>query len=76
MCIVMVIKKGFTRFVDFRTPGEVFFVPVCGRIRHKVRMHFFFQNLLIYILLNMGILLLLRTWSYLWYIQETVFAVQ
>ena len=57
----MVIKKGFTRFVDFRTPGEVFFVPVCGRIRHKVRMHFFFQNLLIYILLNMGILLLLRT---------------
>ena len=46
----MVTKKGFTQFVGFRTPGEVIFVPTCGRIRHKVRMHFFFQNLLIYIL--------------------------
>ena len=39
----MVTKKGFTQFVDFRTPGEVIFVPTCGRIRHKVRMHFSFK---------------------------------
>ena len=44
----MVIKKGFTRFVDFRTPGEVIFMPVCGRIRHKVRMHFFSFKIFLY----------------------------
>ena len=48
-CIVMMSKEGSTKIVDFMTPGAVVLVIRCGHIRHIVKMHYFFKNLLPYI---------------------------
>ena len=43
--VVMMTKEGFTKIVNFMTPGAG--VLVLGRtVCHMVKMHYFFKNLL------------------------------
>ena len=46
--VVMMTKKGSTKIVNFMTPGSG--VGVLGRVHlsHKVKMHYFFENRLLY----------------------------
>ena len=47
-CIVMIIKEGFTKIVNFMIPGVAVLVLGRGHISHIVKMHYFFSNLLLY----------------------------
>ena len=41
-------KEGSTKIVNFLTPGAGILVLGYGHISHKVKMHYFFKNLLLY----------------------------
>ena len=44
----MMTKEGFTKIVNFMTPGAGVLVLGHGLISHIVKMHYFFKNLLLY----------------------------
>ena len=46
--VVMMTKEGSTKIVNFMTPGVG--VLMLGRVHisHRVKMHYFFKNLLLY----------------------------
>ena len=44
----MITKVGSTKTVNFMTPGAGFLVLGCDHTSHKVRMYYFFKNLLLY----------------------------
>ena len=46
--VVMMTKEGSTKIVNFMTPGAGVLVLGRGHIRHIVKMHSFFKNLLLY----------------------------
>ena len=46
--IVMIAKEGSTKIVTLMTPGAGVLVLGCGHISHRVKMHYFFKNLLLY----------------------------
>ena len=46
--IVMMTKEGFTKIVNFMTPGAGVLVLERGHISHIVKLHCFFNNLLLY----------------------------
>ena len=46
--IIMMIKKGFSKVVNFMTPGAGVLVLGRGHISLIVKMHYFFKNLLFY----------------------------
>ena len=48
MYIVIITKEGFTEIVNFMTPGAGVRVLGCGHLSDIVKMHYFFQNLLLY----------------------------
>ena len=41
-------KEGSTKIVNFMTPEAGVLVLGCGHISHKVKIHYFFINLLLY----------------------------
>ena len=41
----MMTKEGYTKIVNFMTPGAVIFVLGRGQISHIVSMHYFLKNL-------------------------------
>ena len=45
--VVMMIKEGSTKIVNFMTPGAGVLVLGRGHISHIVKMHYFFKNLLL-----------------------------
>ena len=45
-CIVMMTKERSTKIVNFMTPVEGVLVLGRGHISHRVKMHYFFKNLL------------------------------
>ena len=47
-CIGMIIKDGYTKIVNFMTPGEGVLLLGRGHISHIVKMHYFFKNLRLY----------------------------
>ena len=50
-CIVIITKEGSTKIVNFMTPGAgVLVLLVRDHISHIVKMHYFFKNLLLYLL--------------------------
>ena len=46
--IVMMTKEGSTKIVNFMTPGLGVLVLGRGHISHRVKMHYFFKNFLLY----------------------------
>ena len=44
----MMTKEEFSKIANFMTPGTGVLVLGCGHIRHIVKMHYFFKNLLFY----------------------------
>ena len=46
--VVMMTKEGSTKIVNFMTPGVGILVLGRGHISHRVKMHYFFKNLLLY----------------------------
>ena len=46
--VVMMTKEGSTKIVNFMTSGAGVLVLGRGHISHIVKMHYFFQNLLLY----------------------------
>ena len=47
--VVMMTKEWSNKFVNFMTPWAGVLVLGCGRISHIVKLHNFFNNLLLYI---------------------------
>ena len=45
--IAMITKEGFNKIVNFMTPGAGVLALGCGHISQKVKLHYFFKNLLI-----------------------------
>ena len=45
---VMITKEGFTKIMNFMTPGAEVLVLGRGHISHIVKLHYFFNNLLLY----------------------------
>ena len=45
-CIEMMTKEVSTKIVNYFTPGVGVLVQGRGHISHKVKMHYFFKNLL------------------------------
>ena len=41
MYIAMTTQEGFTKMINFMTPGAAFLVLRCGHISHIVKMHYF-----------------------------------
>ena len=46
--VVMMTKEGSTKTINFMTPWAGVLVQGCGHISHIVKMHYFFNNLLLY----------------------------
>ena len=44
----MMTKEGSTKIVAFMTPGARVLVLGRGHLSHKVKMHYYFKNLLVY----------------------------
>ena len=63
------IKEGSTKIVNFMTHMVGVLVQGCGHISHKVKMHYFFKNLLkysqsqTYIRQTKCILMITKEWS-------------
>ena len=43
----MMAKEGSTKIVNLMSPGAWVLVLRCGHISHIVKMHYFFENLLL-----------------------------
>ena len=48
LSILMMAKEESTKIVKFMTPGAGVLVLWRGHVSHKVKMHYFFKNLLLY----------------------------
>ena len=46
--VVMMTKEGFTKIINFMTPGAGVLVLGRGHISHIVKLHYFFNDLLLY----------------------------
>ena len=46
-CVVMMTKEGSIKIVNFMTHGAGVLVLGPGHISHKVKMHYFFKNLIL-----------------------------
>ena len=44
----MMTTEGSTKSINFMTPWAGVLVQGCGHISHRVKMHYFFKNLLLY----------------------------
>ena len=44
----MMTKEGFTKIINFMTPGAGVLVQGRGHISYIMKMHYFFKNLLVY----------------------------